>query len=779
MSDVMNPMMGQQQDPVMEQQVEELQIEGLEDAAHQPEKVSKRESDRLIKRIKDNFQYCADYEAYTRRLNIDDYRFVESDPDNNRQWPSDVTDTIDEDLTLVLNETRQYCLKIINEIKENRPALRARATGGGATKDSAEIFTGLYRYIEYRSTAADAYDLATEHMVKMGIGYWRVVNKYVSNDSFDQDAFIMRIKDPLTVFLDPDIQEPDGSDARYGFIFEDIKRDLAEIRYPQYKKYFGQAALGATGDWLNSERVRIAEYYEKEPTTDVLYSYVVPETGQRATIMASRLPKSIEQTLRADPLTRYRTVESEQVNWYLIIGDRVIKKSVVPCKYVPIVRSVAEENCINGIYDRKGHVRNLKDPQRMLNYWASSAVIHVALQTKTPYVSPIEAIENHQEYWANANKENLPFLPYTSQTKDGKEIPRPQREQPPVMAPAYIQGLEIARQQMMSVAGQYEAVMGQQGPELSGRAIIERKKPGDRSTYHYANALARAIAFTGKIIIDMTPRLYDTERVIRIMGEDQQQSEVRIDPKLQQPSKEIKETVEMEDKVQRVFNPSIGQYDVQASAGPSWGTRREQAAESLLTIMRERPELTSVIGDLFFQSADFPLSEEAAARLKRMVPLQALGDAPPPEVQQLMKTAENLQASLASAIQALANKEEELRNQSQKTQVDSYKAETDRLDTIMEKLELLNPQALAEVVAGLLLAMQQTPLPPPPMPEAPEATALANQAAPGGSGRPGSMPESIQDGLGTYDAIKGIRRNSKGVNYLPDPNNPGQFVEIS
>lgn len=762
----------------------------LEDTSLESDTVYKRESDKIYERAKERFDYCVAWEANTRTKNLDDQRFVESDAYNNNQWPGEASDQVDDELALVINETRQMCLKITNELKENRPALKARATGGAATRDSAEIYTGLYRYIEYRSQAADAYDLATDHMVKMGIGYWRVVNDYVAPDSFDQDIYIRRIKNPLSVYLDPDIMEPDGSDARFGFIFDDVPRDRAEVKYPEYKKYFGHAALGATGDWLSKDHVRIAEYFERDPKPDVLYSFVDPSTGQRGTVLESQCPKEVIEALKRDPMTRFRKVEGFKVQWYLIIGNRVVKKREIPCKYIPIVRVVAEETIVDGIYDRKGHVRALLDPQRILNYWASSAVKNVALQTQTPYMAPAESIEEYQNVWSNANTDTPFYLPYKHRDGDGNEIPRPERVQPPSMAPAYIQGMEIARQQMMTVSGQYEAQMGTQGPENTGKAIRERRKPGDRATFHYGNALARAISFTGRIMIDMAPQIYDTPRTLLIMGEDGEQSEVRVDPTMQQASQEAPETKEMEAAVQRVFNPKVGQYEVQAAAGPSWGTRREEAFDSLTQMMVLNPALASVIGDLVFQSADFPLSEEAAKRLKRMVPLQALGNEPPPEVKQLMQTAENLQASLASAIQALADKENELKNLANKTQVDSYRAETDRLDVIMDKLEILNPKALTEIIAGVLMSMQNTPLPPPPAPptpnvELPTAPGMpgspgAPSGAPGASGNaPGPMPEAIQEGLDVPETIQGIRQARSGRYYLPDPQRPGKYVEIS
>lgn len=344
------------------------------------------------------------------------------------------------------------------------------------------------------------------------------------------------------------------------------------------------------------------------------------------------------------------------------------------------------------------------------------------------------------------------------------------------MAQAYIQGLEIARAQMMATAGQYEAVMGAPGPELSGKAITERKKPGDRATFHYANALARAITFTGKIVIDMAPKIYDTQRMAQIIAEDGSQSEVMIDPMAQQAYMEKKNA--QGQIIQRIFNPAVGMYDVQASVGPGWGTRREEAFHALTGMMQMNPALTQVIGDLVFRSGDFPMADEAAERLKRMVPLQALGDAPPPEVQQLQSQVQNLTQSLASAIQALANKEQELATKADQTTINTYKAETDRFEVLLSKLELLDPNALAEATAALLLAMQNTPLPPPALEQ--EVQGVVQQPGPQDVVNQG-LPRNganIKPGLGVPDAIQGAQDPRSGP-IIPDPSAPGTFAEIN
>ena len=68
-----------------------------------------------------------------------------------------------------------------------------------------------------------------------------------------------------------------------------------------------------------------------------------------------------------------------------------------------------------------------------------------------------------------------------------------------------------------------------------------------------------------------------------------------------------------------VFNPTLGEYDVMSDVGPSYLTQRQQAFAAFQQIVAHNPALTSVIGDLMFKAADFPMSDHhrLSGRLRR------------------------------------------------------------------------------------------------------------------------------------------------------------------
>lgn len=655
-----------------------------------------KDDEEIIARAKDRFKECEDFEADFRKLFVDDLKFCNADSDNKYQWPDALSKSreLDSRPCLTINKTRQHALMIQNEIKQNMPSVQISATGGDASNDSAKVFDGLVRYIEYNSNASDAYDSAMMNQVQGGLGYWRVTTDYQNDDSFDQEIFIQRIENPLSVYIDRGKQS-DGSDSRYGFIFEDMPRDDFERKYPQYKEISTNASFGKGDNWCSKDQVRVCEYYECTYKSDKLVAIPVRDqmdrpTGQFDTFLLSTVPQELRKALLEQEDVQARKVETKNWKWYLICGKEIVDRKDWPGKYLPIVQVVGEEAIIDGSLDRKGHVRNLKDPQRMYNYWTSSAVEQVALQGKQPYIASKEAINGYEDYYANANRVNYSYLPYNGLNEQGEPVTPPQREQPPQMAPAYINGMQIAAEEMKMVSGQADPTMGMQANETAGIAIKRRIKQGETATFHYIDNLSKAVRYTGKILVDLIPKIYDTPRIIRILAEDGTDEQIKIDP---QQKESLTTQSETEDNAQRIFNPGVGKYDVVAESGPSYATRREEAAEAMQAIAVQNPNFMGVAGDLFFRCQDFPMAEELAERYSRTIPDALKGTGPTPEMQQMQQQSDQLQGQLkqaqdqlAATIKALADQQKTFEQKEKDLEIKSYDVMTTRMDKFLAHL---------------------------------------------------------------------------------------------
>ena len=692
--------------------------------------MAKEADEKIVEEAKKRFTQCQDWNADADKRFIQDLKFADADSDNMWQWEETLRNARADARkpSLTINKVRQHNLQIINDARQNKPGVNIRPVGDGASYDAAQTFEGIVRHIEYQSNAEQAYDTATMFQVKGGKGYWRVVTDYVSPESFDQEIFIRRVKNPLSCFIDPNISEADGSDANFGFIFEDFDRERFEKEHPQYKDEVGDAPLGNAGDsWNNKEMVRVAEYYRRRQKSDELVAYIEPMTQAQVIVLKSKMDeqqKMAFELVKDDPTTARRRVMNDEVEWFKIAGHSIVDRRAWPGKYIPIVRVVGEETIIEGKMDCKGHTRALKDPQRMYNYWMSEATTQVALQTKTPYIAPAEAIEGLENYWGKANLDESAVLPYNALGEAGVQIPPPQRTPAPQMANAYIEGMRLCENQLMMASGQYQSQFGENENAKSGKAINERQRQGDNATYHFIDNLAIATGYTGKILIDLIPKIYDTERVVRILAKDGTESQIQINPNAEQA---YQDQGEQEDQsVAAIFNPNVGRYEVESDVGPGYATRRQEAFNAMTQIAAQNENFMQVAGDLLWKSADFPMADELAERWERIIPPNISGKGPSPEVQQL-------QGQLQQAQDAIAKLNEQLQSKDKDINIKAYDAESRRITAMgnagpiitREDLQPLIVQTLREMFLGGAPeqdgvqppAMQMPPLaqPQPPM----------------------------------------------------------------
>jgi hypothetical protein len=748
------------------------------------------EMEAVYKEAEERFHLCEEWEKDSRRLFLEDLKFADADPDNGFQWPNHMRRNrdIDQRPALTINKTRQHNLQIINDAKQNKPQINVKPTGEGASFRSAQTYQSIVRDIERQSNASVAYDIATEFQVKAGIGYLRVATDYVNERTFDQEIYIRAVTDPLSIYLDRDICERDGSDARYGFMFEDWPTDRFNSNYPQYKDIAATSTVGSGDNWLSRDHVRMCDYWRRSEKKDKLVALersVSTPDGQSVIYerlsVIKRLFKddndTVDQLLNL-PGTRTRPIVTQDVEWFRIVGKTVVDRKDWKGKYIPIVRVIGEETKIDGKLDRKGHTRNLKDAQRIYNYWSSAAVEHIALQSKTPWIVPVQAIEGYESYWQTANRINHSYLPYNAIDDDGNPIDAPQRMKPPEFSDAYLKGMEISGNELMYASGQYQAQMGQNENAKSGKAISERQRQGDNATYHFIDNQGVAIRAVGRIIVDLIPKVYDTKRVKLILARDNRQHEVTIDP--QHPeAHSIQSDLRTDEAIKSIFNPCVGRYSVEADMGPSYATQRQEAFEAFTQIISANKELTNVLGDLYFANADFPHAEEAAERLRRMIPANILGEGPTAAEQQLTQQNAQLMGVAKDLSQKIAEEKLRTRTREEKRDVEGYNAITKRIDTLAKMM--VNPKDAAQMWHEVMLqerSAQLDQLYQGSNDQPPTAGENGSPAAPGGQGQ-AAGGRAIQGDI-MHPAQLGARQAPDGQHYLPDarPGREGKYMRV-
>lgn len=597
---------------------------------------------------------------------------------------------------LTLDKTNQYVKQVVNDIRQNRPSIKVRPVDDKGDPKVAEILQGIIRHIEDSSQADVATDTAAEHALRGGFGFMRVLTEYCDEDGFDQDIRIKRVRNQFSILVDPEYQEPDGSDIEFAFVFDDLPREEFKRKYPDAPETPWQEN-GNDGDWITRDKVRVAEYWSYETTqrTLVLIRPEAVELVGAEKAWRDELPKDFPDEL----IARKREVDVRKVICRKITGRDIIETKEWPGKFIPIVMVIGNEVDDDGKPVLSGAVNAIKDAQRMYNFNASSYVETVNLAFKAPYVAPVEGTEGFEEIWKFANVKNLAVLPYRSMTPEGQPIPPPQRQMPPPVPSGFVQGMTLNEHDIQAGLGMYSASLGAPSNEKSGKAILARQREGDVGNFHYIDNLSRSIRYLGRILLDLIPRIYDTRRIARIVGEDGTSEPVMLDPNAPQPV--TKETDAFGRVVQEIYNPTLGKYDVRVTAGPSYTTQRQEAAEAMVTITQGNPDLMRIAGDLMFKAMDWPGADEIAERLKKLLPpqLQEQDENGQPNGQPNQQAQMMIQ-QMQQVIQKLQG---ELQTEKQNNQVEMFKAATDRMKLQIEKFDAITDriEAMASAQAGI------------------------------------------------------------------------------
>ena len=648
----------------------------------------------------------------TRDSELDDLRFYAGSPDNQWQWPNDVLQTrgssqgpvVSARPCLTINKLPQHVKQITNEQRMNRPTIKVLPVDDKSDIEMADVFNGVIRHIEYTSDADVAYDTACENQVTYGEGYLRILTEYCDDTSFDQEIKIGRIRNSFSVYMDPMIQDPAGADARWCFITADMTKDEYERAYPEASPISTLTARGvgdsSINQWISETTVRVAEYFYIECEKATLNLYPGNQTALTGTPEDSLLRAMFGKPLRS------RQLDRERVKWCKTNGYEILEESEWAGSFIPVVRVVGNEFEVDGQLYVSGLVRNAKDAQRMYNYWCSQEAEMLALAPKAPFIGYGGQFEGYEQQWKTANTQNWPYLEVNPDVTDGQGavLPLPQRAQPPMASSGLLQAKAGASEDIKSTTGQYNASLGMTSNERSGKAIIARQRESDVGTYHYPDNLARAVRHIGRQLVDLIPKIYDTARVARILGEDGEPSTVKMNPDQEEPVKKIMGPGGV--VVDKIYNPRVGKYDVRVITGPGYATKRQEALESMAQLLQGNPQLWQVAGDLFVKNMDWPGAQDLAKRLQKMLDPKVMADEDNPalvaanqqmeamnaEMQQMFKMLQNVQQSMEAKEMHIKQFEAEIK---------AYQAETQRISAVQAGM---TPEQIQDIVMGTIAA---------------------------------------------------------------------------
>lgn len=592
--------------------------------------------DAILETAISQYKYATDVWRDPWNEAIDDLKFT-----GGEQWDQQALEMRQGRPCLTINRLPSYVDQVVGDIRQNTPSIKIRPAGNGADEETAEIIEGIVRGIEYKSNADSVYESAAEQSISSSIGAYRILTQYVDDESFDQEIIIKRIKNQFTVTPDPDCIEPDFSDMKYCFVTEVMPATEFKAQFPGVEiTQFQEQGSGEGEDyegWYMEDKVRIAEYFRRVQKKGNIYLLTDGTVTDKAPAMKELIAKE-------RPVTTY------QVEWRKITGNKVLEGPItLDCSTIPIVMVMGKESNIAGKVMYRSLIRWAKTPQQIYNYMRSAHMEMTALAPKVPYVVTDRQIEGHEAQWQNANSQAYPYLVVNS-TPDGL----PKRTEPVTTHPGLVNEIMQSADEIKQTTALFDASRGQAQGQESGRAILALQNKGDIATLVFKDNLARAIRYGGRVILEMIPKVYDTQRILNIVKKDGSVDEVEVN-KVDEITGEV------------LNNLQTGKYHCVVDTGPSYTTQRMEAAESQLQLIQAAPQLMGVIGDLVVKNFDWPGADAIAERIKRSLPPNLTDEGKADEEQQRMQA------------QALAEQQQQIQEIMLQLEIERKERENDKM----------------------------------------------------------------------------------------------------
>ena len=650
----------------------------------------------LLRKARKRFDHAWEADRPNREAGFDDLKMLAAE-----QWDTRIyNERMEENRPCeVENRLPQFVRRIVGDIRQQRPSIRVRPVDDVADPKTAEVMTSLIRDIEDRSANEQPYVKAAESAVRCGIGHFRILTDYARIGGFEQEIRMEPISNPFAVVWDPKARDVTRRDADYCFVTDMIPLDDFKAKWPdaQVVEFDGGKLpddFQYAQNWYEADAVRVAEYWYKEPIKR-RFARVSGPDGERIIEL-----KGDEE---APEGAEVREVDDVKVCMVKLSGHAVLEEEYEwMTRDIPIIAVVGDEVPVGDRVVRSGAIRDAKGPQKRLNAFVSTQVELLALQPKAPFIATAAQIKGYEAHWRDANTKNNAVLLYNHDPNAPSS--RPERQPPPMASAAIGEQIALASEAMKATTGVYDASLGNQSNETSGRAIIARDAQASTSAYLYTDNLTASVRHAGGIVLDLIPQTYPDTRVVRIVGKDGAEDFAKINVPVMTP-----EGVKYENDL------TVGRYDLVITTGPAYATKRQEAADAMMEFLRTSPQQAALVMDLVVEAMDWPGAEKFAERFRKALPpaLQPKDDNADPDPEEQAKAQAAQQAAALQQLATMLN----LRMTAAKTkeaEANATKANAEAFEA--EAIGALKAGMLDDVLIHRLLEVLAQNAPPPPGP---------------------------------------------------------------
>jgi hypothetical protein len=534
---------------------------------------------------------------------------------------------------LTFNRLIAFVAQIVGNRLMNETEIRVNPDKQG-TKEIAEIREGLIRSIFKNGGADFARDEAHKYQVVGGQGAYCLSIDYTSDDVFEQEIRLQAIADPYSAVFDPLGIEPSGADCQWAFVGDDIPQQEFKHRYPWAAdvSFMNERLWNTSGFWLKEDTVRIVGFWQMVTEGHKTLALYTDGSVHNVTDKEEYEYLHLVET-RSDGSPYTRVVPNRFARLYICSGNAILEG---PFDYqvssLPVYRVPGWELSDGERVHRWGLIRFLKDPQRLHNYWRSTVAEQLVAAPRNKWLTTADAVKGHEVKWRRAPTSDDPFLYYNDGETAPVHIP------PPGIDAALVNEAGLAQQDLKDISNIHEASLGMPSNEVSKVAIQQRQMVSDTGTFIYTDRLRIADTRCAQNINELIPSIYDTQRVVTVIGRDDKVILQKINDPME-PNSDV----------------TIGKYNVTVSVGPASETKRALAAEQMMAFVNAAPQIAGNVMDLVAEAQDWPKSSEFARRFKMMLPPGMLpADEVTPEMQQMQAQTQQLEAAQQQIAQAQA-----------------------------------------------------------------------------------------------------------------------------
>jgi len=607
---------------------------------------------------------------------------------------------------LVVNKLDTPVILITNQIAQALPGPQVSRRDGPDDEQTATVFEGILRDVEYCSNASERYLRQIDYAAGGNIGWLRLYIDYVAPLSLDQELKIGDLADPMMVVADPQAREPDKSDMQRLIVRQ-------PMRFAEYKRRFGQDPKEAHRGFSGTD-LQMETWFKSDKTLWVAEDWLIEYENTRLIRVDGRdyfaddqdLPLAL--ALSPNGIEGERKLSIPRVKQRLLDGTRVLETKDWPGSTIPFFPVIMEERAVRGRLRRKSAITDAITSQQLRNYVSSQQAIDFRNAPTSKFLLGSAAITGHENQYRDVSNPDQTVLLYNEYDEQGRQLAPPIYQRYETNMQNYIVTIQQIDGDIQEATRTPPAALGlAQSASESGKKVQLLQQQSGLANSHAGRSLKKAVQSLYRAAIEAIPVVYSKAQAKRITGADNKKSTVWINQHL------LADTDRQADPKTgrvRLHQLGIGRYDVSANVGPSYQSQQAETADKLIQLTGIIPQIALKAPDQVLKVAD--LGPQGEEMIKRVTPPEYQEQQGPADPQALNQQLQQMQQRVQLLTEQLNKTSHIIETDQVKQQGEMDRAKLASWTTLeAKKLDVQGKMAVEELQSQLQSQLQSRLLP--------------------------------------------------------------------